>query len=119
MKVYIAGAYTPKNCSLHDASLIAHRNTMLAVEAAWDLIRKGHFPYTPHLSHFLHIYQPADAPAPKPEFWYDFDLVFMRDCDAILMLPNWEQSLGAKNELGMAKEWGLKVYFSLDEVPPA
>jgi len=41
----------------------------------------------------------------------DGDLEILKRCDAIYMLKDWEQSVGATKELEIAKKCGLKVYF--------
>lgn len=117
MRVYVAGPYGPKNVSLHDAAVVAHRNTMSAINAFWALVAKGHEPYVPHLSHFLHIHQPLDNVPPPTEFWYKFDITWLSFCEAIFMIEGWENSTGAKAELEWAKEHGLKVFYSIEEVP--
>ena len=119
MRVYVAGPYMPKNCSLHDAAVLAHRNTMRAVRAFWDLVAKGHEPFVPHLSHFLHVHQPENSVPPPPDFWYQFDLTWLHLCEGILMIGDWTNSHGAKLELEKAREWGLAVYFDISEVPDA
>ena len=119
MKIYIAGPYTPRNCDLHTASIIAHRNTKRAIEFFWKLIRKGHYPYVPHLTHFVHLETPENAPLLPQDFWYNFDLEWLKCCDAILMMPGWETSRGARLEHETAKKLGLKIYYHVDQVPEA
>lgn len=41
-----------------------------------------------------------------------YDLKALLDCDAIYMLPGWEQSHGARLELQVASAVGLKVMFA-------
>jgi hypothetical protein len=46
--------------------------------------------------------------------WIDYmrvDIKALVDCDAILMLPNWEDSEGAKLELVIAKGLKLEIYY--------
>ena len=116
MKIYIAGPYTPKTDNVHDAPRIAHQNVRKAIIAALKLIKKGHYPFVPHLSHFMHLEN--DEPT-ESSYWVDYDLKWLEACDAILLLPGWEESSGARREYEEAKKLGLKVYFSVDEVPDA
>ena len=47
------------------------------------------------------------------------DLVALLDCDAILMLPGWESSHGARLELQVASAVGLRVWWKLPNEMPA
>ena len=38
----------------------------------------------------------------------------MRAADAILAMPTWEKSLGAKREIEWAKEKGMKIFYPAD-----
>jgi len=111
MKIYIAGPYCPRNCSLHDASRIAYQNTLKAIKAFHALKERGHYPFVPHLSHYIHIHGNKDY----GDWWYEFDLTFLEDwADAILSLGN---SKGADMEVKRAKQLGLKVYYKIEEIP--
>ena len=41
----------------------------------------------------------------------------MLKCDAVLMLPCYTDSRGAKIELEKARSKGLKIYFNKNEIP--
>ena len=71
-------------------------------------------------------------PYDLPEDWdwekepegFDRDRVMARDlemidnyCDAIFMIPGWEESPGAKQELDRAKERELQEYYYEDGIP--
>jgi len=44
-----------------------------------------------------------------------YDIIAMLECDAIVMLPNWDTSRGAKFEMYVAEQCGLTVeYISSD-----
>lgn len=45
------------------------------------------------------------------------DLQELCRCDSILMLPGWEESRGAKLEMRVALELGLRIYFLGDPIP--
>lgn len=44
------------------------------------------------------------------------DLKAMIRCQAALMLPEWEKSLGARIERRMAMAAGIKVYYSIEDI---
>jgi hypothetical protein len=51
---------------------------------------------------------------PRDSNWKEFvkaDIKAMLDCDAILLLKGWGESKGARLELHIALELGMKVYF--------
>ena len=61
---------------------------------------------------------PAALPMPKDPSWCEFmkqDIRALMDCEAVLCLPGWEFSRGAKIEVNLAVELGLKV-FTADEL---
>jgi hypothetical protein len=45
------------------------------------------------------------------------DVVHLLSCDGIVMLPGWERSRGARLELHIAAELGLRVFMSVVAVP--
>lgn len=110
MKVYIAGAYTASSARQR------LQNTANAIDAGIAVWNKGHYPYIPHLTHFV------DARAKRRGIlmrWRDYmiwDKVWLQLCDAFLMLNN---SRGVSVEAGAAKRLGLQIFRSLAEIPNA
>ncbi len=113
LTIYVAGPYTPTNCDLHDAARIAEQNTQRAIRAGIEIMLKGHYPYIPHLTHFVHIQMKNDE-ALKGDYWYQYDLKWIGTCDALLYLA---PSRGADVELKYAQEHGFQIFRSLDEIP--
>jgi len=63
-------------------------------------------------NHTEHFQEKATAPE---EFYYKLDFQFLKKAaDAVLALPRWEQSNGAKREIGWAKENGMKIFYPKD-----
>jgi hypothetical protein len=48
---------------------------------------------------------------------YDVAARLLQHCDGVLRLPG--ASAGADNDVAIARERGLPVYFSIDDVPAA
>lgn len=60
---------------------------------------------------------PATLPTPITPDWTEYmkqDIKALLDCDAVLCLPGWQFSRGAKIEINLAVELGLKVFEALD-----
>lgn len=101
MRVYIASAYTKGDVAVNvrDAILIAD-----------ELIKLGHTPYIPHLTHFWHLVSPHEI-----QFWYEYDNSFLDHwAECVLRLPN--ESNGADQEVMRAVKRGIPVYYSLVEL---
>ncbi len=69
----------------------------------------GFLPYPPLYALFWNFL----SPHPK-DFWIRFDLEWILRCDALLRLPG--ESKGADNEVAYAKEHGIPVYYSIEEL---
>lgn len=98
MRVYIAGPYT-----LGDTAI----NVRVAIMAADQLLRKGHAPFIPHMSHFWHMMYPH-----KYETWLWYDMEWLKVCGAVVRLPG--ESMGADGEVAWAKQKGIPVFDSVD-----
>ena len=60
-------------------------------------------------NHTEHFEQKAKAPE---EFYKEMDmLILQRAADAIMAIPGWENSEGAKKEVAWAKENNFKIFF--------
>lgn len=100
-RIYIAGPYTKGDVAL---------NVKDAIHAGDYVARKGWFPFIPHLSHFWHMLAPHEY-----EFWIKQDLEWLKVCHAILRISG--ESSGADQEVKIAKEMGIPVYYSVFDVP--
>lgn len=98
--VYIAGPYTQGD---------SVKNARRAIEIADDLVRWGFAPFVPHLTLFWSFLFPHEL-----SFWYRFDNLWLKKCDILLRLPG--ESVGADNEVELAKMNGLRVYYSTAEL---
>jgi len=81
---------------------------------AHQVILLGHHPEVPNLYHYIHK---GWQDSPDESVWLDICLSGLRGCDAILMCGDWQDSEGCKEELARAKQMGLKIYYSLKEIP--
>lgn len=106
-RIYIAGAYSgPDYLAIED-------NIQRARKVAALLANHGYGFFCPH-SHSAHF--ECITPEVPPAYWYELDLLFLRDCDGIYLLPGWEKSTGSVAEAGQAAQNGLPVFTDLGEL---
>jgi hypothetical protein len=111
LKIYVAGPITPRGASAHEAPRVVQKNVDKAIDIGIELMKRGHLPFIPHLSHYINLRTDESFPA---EFWYSFDFPWMDVCDALFYIGS---SLGADKELEYAKKKKMTIYYSLFEVP--
>jgi hypothetical protein len=108
LKIYIAGPYTAPS----DSEIQTNVNN--AIDAAIMVYKKGHFPYLPHLTHWIELRSKETNQVLKWEDYLEMDRVWLEICDALLFL---RESRGAKLELDYAKKMNKKIFYNLDEIP--
>jgi len=102
--VYVAGPFRGPN---HWA--IAE-NIRRAEALALEVWRLGASCICPHLNtaHFQGVL-PDDV-------WLEGDLEQVKRCDAVLVVPGWENSKGTKGEIEFAAAHGIPVFFDLSSL---
>lgn len=115
MHIYLAGPYQP--FELEEMAFTVEDNVASATRIAAEVFDAGHVPITPHLlSH--EPAQHTEADALDTSFWYEVTMDMARRCDAMLMLPYWEASVGATEEREYAERVGMPVYeYKSDGIP--
>jgi hypothetical protein len=117
MLILIAGPY--RSGTNDDPELIAQNLSRLEA-VALPLFRLGHIPMIGEwvalpLLHLAGSKKPGDEA--YEEILYPVAHRLLSKCDAVLRLEG--ASKGADEDVRIAKERGLKVYYSLDDVPHA
>ena len=108
LKIYIAGPYTAETETLR------MQNVNAAIDAAFKLFSKGHYPYIPHLTHFIDLRAQEIGHSLAWEDYIAWDLPWVEACDAILYL---KPSRGADLELERARHLRKQIFHSVDEIP--
>ncbi|MGW9166892.1 DUF4406 domain-containing protein [Agromyces sp. NPDC055658] len=117
MLILIAGPYASGTGG--DPELMA-KNLRRLEEAAWPIFQAGHVPM---IGEWVALPVLASAGASGPsdplaaEVMYPTAERLLQHCDAVLRLPG--PSRGADQDVAIARDRGIPVYFSLDEVPAA
>jgi len=101
--IYVAGKYNPVDGTEWELE----RNIHHAEVEARKLWLDGWAVICPHknTAHFG-AYGKVDK-----DLWRNGDLEILRRCDAIYMLSNYKESMGALAELKLAQELGREVYY--------
>ena len=107
LKIYIAGAYSS------DTEEGKLQNTLKAVDAGIKVFKMGHYPYIPHLTHWVDQRSIEINNLLTYEDYMEWDDVFLQCCDAFLYLS---KSKGADVELSRAKKMGKIIFYSLKEI---
>lgn len=117
LMILIAGPY---RSGTGDDPLRMAENLVRLESAAWPIFRKGHVPMIGEWA-ALPILRGAGGGAPGSAA---FDAIMhptahrlLSRCDGALRLPG--ASTGADDDVRLAKEMGIPVWFSIDEVPDA
>lgn len=115
--ILIAGPYRG---GTNDDPALMRKNLDRLESVALPLFRMGH---TPMIGEWVALPLVALAGSKKPgdaawnEIQYPVAHRLLEKCDAVLRLEG--ESKGADEDVRIAKERGLKVYYRLEDVPPA
>lgn len=117
MLILIAGPY---RSGTNDDPVLMERNLRALEEAALPLFRLGHVPMIGEwvalpLLRLAGSVTPGDEP--YNEILYPVAHRLLEKCDAVLRLKG--ASKGADEDVRIAKERGLPVYYSVQDVPTA
>lgn len=52
------------------------------------------------------------------EFWIEGTQELLRRCDALLLIPGWEKSMGARGEKAVAERLGMPVFVAIPQEHP-
>jgi len=105
--IYVAGKYSGDSYEDIDSNIIK------AELASVQLIKNGWAVFTPHLN-TRHFEKYTDI---KNEVYYQMDIEILTRCDAIFMLDNYADSVGANHEHDVAYKYNLDIYFQEDGYP--
>jgi len=117
MLILIAGPY---RSGTNDNTILMQQNLKNLEAVALPLFRKGHIPMIGEWV-ALPLINLAGSTKPGDEAWeevqYPVAHRLLEKCDAVLRLQG--ASKGADEDVRVATERGLKIYYSLEDVPEA
>ncbi len=104
--IYICGRYSaPDRAGVQ-------RNIDRAIDLAVDVARLGAMPVCPHSNTGDERFEQAQ----DYDFWIAGTMALMRACSALILVPGWESSSGARGEVAEAQRLGLPVFTSLEQL---
>jgi hypothetical protein len=104
--VYVAGKFSAPTRAQVEI------NIDYAVDVGLAVAQMGAFPVVPHANTAHPGYEKLQ---PYP-FWIAGTLALLRRCDALITVPNWKESSGARGEVADALERGQPVFHLLDDL---
>ena len=107
LKIYIAAPYSA------DTEEEREKNTEAVINAALALFKKGHFPYIPHLTHWVDKRAKETNVVMEWKDYIKWHRPWLETCDAFLYLNS---SKGADLELQVAKKLGKLIFYSIDDI---
>jgi hypothetical protein len=102
--IYLASPYS------HAKSVVREMRFVAACWTTVELMRRGDVVFSP----IVHSHPLVAHGLPNTwEFWSVVDRNMLSRCDAlwVLMLPDWEESVGVMAEIAIARELGLPIKF--------
>lgn len=110
--IYVAGPFRSVNADGTMNAWGIQQHVMRAMAMGLEVWKRGHAALVPHANTMF--FQHADGCA--DDVWLEGDLELLRRCDAVLMVPGWEQSSGARAEKVFAEDHALPVLFTLENL---
>ena len=111
--VYVAGAITPYSGEHPVLGLFA--NLRRGQRMAKNLLLKGYSPFCPFLD-FLYFLQLEEGENITEKQIKDLSMVWLRKCDAMIVLPKHRKSAGTQAEKVTAKERNIPIFYSVEDL---
>ncbi len=109
--VYIAGAYRWREQRWVPEVI----GELINIYKAWNIARQvwmaGFAAVCPHTNGIL-----MDRFGGTPDMFLQGDLDILRQCDYILMMPQWQKSAGATQERAFAMKHEIPVFYSIESL---
>ena len=107
--VYVAGQYTDGGTLPRWKRWI---NYFIAMHHSYQLRKMGYGVFSPICNTPEELFYRTDKNVDYKLF-VNFDLLILKHCHVIYLLPSWKDSKGARRELAYANELGLLAVYSL------
>jgi hypothetical protein len=102
--VYVAGKFAGAN------DWERYKNVRRAEHLGFAVAEAGAMPLIPHMN-TAHFHGTL-----TDEFWYEGTLELLKRCDAMVLVPGWEDSRGTAEELKWARVVEMPIFERIDEL---
>ena len=109
LQVYIAGPYGNANTPYE----VVAKNILIAETAAINLANSKIVFFCPHKHTAFFERRTRGVPN---DYWMKICLHFLKSCNAILLLPGYEKSVGSLQELAYAQMAGYQIFHNVGEI---
>ena len=99
IRIYVAGSYNANNV------IGVLNNIKIGTKVCVQLLKNGYIPFCPWLDYQFHWFGDLTI-----DDYYRYSMGWLEVSDAILVLPNSEDSKGTQAEIKKAKELGIPIY---------
>lgn len=114
-RVYIAGLLTPRGVWSANLAIDYLFNIKHMIRAGLEVFFAGLVPFVPALDFQLFLALREDERITEPMIKrYSKD--WLEVCDAVLLTPGWRKSTGTLIEMDYAKELGIPIFETIDEI---
>jgi hypothetical protein len=108
-RIYIAGSYSADNVlGLLD-------NIRKGIRKGCEVMLEGYSPFVPWLDYQMHLSLREGEELSVQDF-YDYSMTWLTVSDAVLVLPNSENSYGTQKEIAMAYQSGIPVFYDMESL---
>ncbi len=112
-RIFVSGAITPTSPGNHAIEFLA--NVREGIRLSIELLCAGYAVYCPFTDFHYWLQLPVGK-CLSVEMIYKADLAMLEVCDALLLVPGWEQSVGVRGEVQRAKELHIPIFTTLEEL---
>ena len=117
-RIYVAGPLTPKGNNGNPA-IEYLMNIRRMVRTSLELIKEGFSPYCPGLDYHLFLQQSdqeVNEDVLNEEVIKDFSMDWLRVCEGILLVGDWESSSGTLAEIKEARRLHIPIFMNVNEI---
>ena len=111
-RIYIAGKYND------DSVIKVLKNMRAGMRMGVQVLIAGFAPFVPWFDYHIALMANEDENITR-EMYHAYSMAWLEGSEAVLALPSWVDSNGAKKEIERAKELNIPVFYSLEELKEA